>query len=511
MLACVYSGALHGVDAFRVDVEVDLAKGLPNFATVGLAEGAVRESRVRVESALKNSGLVFPQRRITVNLAPADVRKGGSAFDLPIALGLVSSSEQLDEKLLRSTLVVGELGLDGEVRRIPGAMSMAVMAKQEGLEAMVCPDACAPEASVVSGLKVLPAKSFQEVVAHFTGRRFLDPVRITPQEALAKAPGYTVDFSDVKGQLHVKRALEVAAAGGHNLLMLGPPGSGKTMLARRLSSILPPLSFEEAIETTKVYSIMVLTPSGSALIGVRPFRAPHHTVSDAGLVGGGTIPRPGEVSLAHNGVLFLDELPEFRRNVLEVLRQPLEDSWVTIARARMSVTFPARVMLVAAMNPCPCGYLTDPGHVCLCSLQTIHRYRSRVSGPLLDRIDIQVEVPAVPYRDLMHTTPGESSAIIRERVVMAREVQHKRFRKLEGVRCNAQMPAPVVQRICKLSAECQVLLERAVKRLGFSARAIERIIKVGRTIADLSEEADLLPHHIAEAIQYRNLDRATGH
>jgi magnesium chelatase family protein len=499
------------VDAFRVDVEVDLAKGLPNFATVGLAEGAVRESRVRVESALKNSGLEFPQRRITVNLAPADVRKGGSAFDLPIALGLVSCSEPLDEKLLKSTLVVGELGLDGEVRRVPGAMSMAVMARQGGLNAMVCPNECAPEASVVGGVKVLPAGSFQEVVAHFTGRKFLDPVCVSPREALAKAPGYTVDFSDVKGQQHVKRALEVAAAGGHNLLMLGPPGSGKTMLARRLSSILPPLSFEEAIETTKVYSIMGLTPAGSALIGVRPFRAPHHTVSNAGLVGGGTIPRPGEVSLAHNGVLFLDELPEFRRNVLEVLRQPLEDSTVTIARAQMSVTFPAKVMLVAAMNPCPCGYLTDPGHVCLCSLQTIHRYRSRVSGPLLDRIDIQVEVPAVPYRDLMHTTPGESSATIRKRVVAAREIQQKRFSELEGVRSNAQMPAAVVQRLCRLSTECQVLLGRAVKRLGFSARAIERIIKVGRTIADLSAEANLLPHHIAEAIQYRNLDRGTGH
>jgi magnesium chelatase family protein len=509
MLARVYSGALHGVDAFRVDVEVDLARGLPNFATVGLAEGAVRESRVRVESALKNSGLDFPQRRITVNLAPADVRKGGSAFDLPIALGLVSSSESLDTGRLESTLVVGELGLDGELRRVPGAMSMAVMAKDEGLEAMVCPKECAPEASVVGGVKVLPAQSFQEVVAHFTGRRFLEPVRVDPQEALARASGYTVDFSDVKGQQHVKRALEVAAAGGHNLLMLGPPGSGKTMLARRLSSILPPLTFAEAIETTKVYSIMGLTPAGSALIGVRPFRAPHHTVSDAGLVGGGSVPRPGEVSLAHNGVLFLDELPEFRRSVLEVLRQPLEDSAVTIARAQMSVTFPAKVMLVAAMNPCPCGYLTDPTHVCLCSAQTIHRYRSRVSGPLLDRIDIQVEVPAVPYRDLMHTSPGESSATIRERVVRARKIQQKRFEDLDGVRSNAQMPAAAVQRICKLSRECQVLLERAVKRLGFSARAIERIIKVARTISDLSEETVIQPHHIAEAIQYRNLDRST--
>ena len=510
MLAKVYSAAVLGVDAFRVDVEVDLAMGLPNFATVGLAEGAVKESRVRVESAMKNSGLDFPQRRITVNLAPADVRKAGSAFDLPIALGLVSSSEPIDRQKLSSTLVVGELGLDGEVRKIPGAMSMAVMAQEHGLTDMICPTDCALEASVVGDLRVLPARNFLEVVGYFTGQADIKPVKLDLSKILGKSTGYPVDFADVKGQAHVKRALEVAAAGGHNLLMMGPPGSGKTMLARRLATVLPPLSFEEAVETTKIYSIMGLTRPGLALIGTRPFRAPHHTVSDAGLIGGGSIPRPGEVSLAHNGVLFLDELPEFRRHVLEVLRQPLEDSQVTISRAQMAVTFPARLMLVAAMNPCPCGYLTDPAHVCLCTPYGIQRYRSRISGPLLDRIDIQVEVPAVPYKDLMHSDTSESSAAIRGRVVTARNMQKKRFTEIDGVRCNSAMPPPIVQRFCRQSRENLVLLETAVKRLGFSARAIERIIKVSRTIADLEGEKEIAPQHLGEAIQYRSFDRKVG-
>ncbi len=510
MLTRVQSAAVLGVDAFLVEVEVDLARGLPSFATVGLAEGAVKESRVRVESALKNCGVEFPQRRITVNLAPADVRKAGTAFDLPMAVGLVAASQSLPQELLQKTLIVGEMGLDGEVRKIPGAMSIAVMARERGLKYLICPAESAPEAGVVGGITVLPVEKFQQVVDHLAGRACIEPIRSDPSKALTKSKGHRVDFSDVKGQEHAKRALEVAAAGGHNLIMIGPPGSGKTMLARRLPTILPALSFEEAIETTKVYSIMGLTPHGAALIAQRPFRSPHHTVSDAGLIGGGTIPRPGEVSLAHNGVLFLDELPEFRRNVLEVLRQPLEDSVVTIARAQMSVSFPAKIMLVAAMNPCPCGHLSSPTHVCLCSPQAIQRYRSRVSGPLLDRIDIQVEVPAVAYKDIMSRCIPESSHRIRTRVDQAREIQKRRFAPIQAVRCNAQMPASVVRDACRLGQPEQDLLELAVKRLGLSARAIERVMKVSRTIADLEQKDRITSRHVAEAIQYRSLDRVLG-
>ncbi len=507
MLARVNSGAVIGVDAYKVDVEVDLATGLPCFSTVGLAEGAVKEARVRVESAIKNSGMKFPQRRITVNLAPANVRKMGTGFDLPIALGLVSSEQEMDGEKLSRSMVVGELGLNGEVRRIPGAMSIALMAAQEGMERMLCPADCAPEAAVVGKIEVLPVRRLEQAVAYFKGIEDIEPMMVSPDDVMNQNDVYGVDLADVKGQATAKRALEVAAAGGHNLLMVGPPGSGKTMLARRLPSILPPLSFEEAVETTKIYSILGLTRSGLALVSARPFRAPHHTVSDAGLVGGGSIPRPGEVSLAHNGVLFLDELPEFRKNVLEVLRQPLEDEQVTISRSSMSVSFPAKMMLVAAMNPCPCGYLGDPGHDCLCSMVAIQRYRSKISGPLLDRIDIQVEVPAVAYRQLVKVEQTESSAQVRKRVLATREIQLQRLRNEQGASCNAHMSARMVQKHCRLGPNEHSLLERAIHALGLSARAYVRILKVARTIADMDGTQEITTSHLAEAIQYRSLDR----
>lgn len=508
MLSRIYSGAIIGVDAYLVQVEVDLAKGLPNFFTVGLPEGAVREARVRVESALRNSELAFPQRRITVNLAPADVKKMGTGFDLPIALGLVHSSESFDKERLARSLVVGELGLAGEIRSVPGVMSMAVMAAQQGLKEIVCPVDCAAEAAAVGRVEVYPVHSLREAVEHFTNTSANEPYVLDPNHLAEPNERYDLDFQDVIGQDLVKRALEVAASGGHNLLMVGPPGSGKTMLARRLPSILPPLTFDEAIETSKVYSIMGLNRPACGLVRTRPFRAPHHTVSDAGLVGGGRIPRPGEVSLAHNGVLFLDELPEFRKNVLEVLRQPLEDDVVSIARSSMTVSFPAKLMLVAAMNPCPCGYLSDPIHPCLCPSVAIARYRSRVSGPLLDRIDIQVEVPSVAYRDLMKKRSAPKSSTIRKRVVKARKRQLQRFEKQPDYHSNAQMTSAMVQQYCQLQPAQQSLLERALERLGLSARAFERILKVARTIADLEASVQIQSHHLAEAIQYRSLDRS---
>jgi magnesium chelatase family protein len=506
MLAQVLSSANLGIDAYVVRVEVDIGGGLPSFSTVGLPNGAVKESKDRVSAAIKNAGFIFPRKRITVNLAPADIRKEGAAFDLPIAVGILAATQQVRREKLLHMMVLGELSLDGSLRTVRGVLSMAIEARRHRVEGMIVPAGNAQEAAIVAGVRVFPACTLSETVELLNEQKHPEPFAVDLKRLFSQSSSYDVDFCDVKGQEHVKRALEVAAAGGHNIIMVGPPGSGKTMLARRIPTILPPLTLDEALETTRIHSVAGLLPRDQALVAVRPFRSPHHTISDAGLIGGGHHPRPGEVSLAHRGVLFLDELPEFKKNVLEVMRQPLEDGQVTIARANISLTYPANFMLAAAMNPCPCGYYTDSRVECTCTPLQIQRYMSRISGPLLDRIDIHIEVPAVRYKELSKTSGGEPSADIRDRVIQARQMQLSRFQHRK-IYSNAQMSTQDIRRYCAIDAGSSNLLQVAVGKFGLSARAYDRILKVSRTIADLEGRESISSAHIAEAIQYRSLDR----
>ena len=507
MLVKVYAAALQGIDATIVTIEVNSSRGI-KFFLVGLPDSAVKESHERIISALQVNGYRFPSRQIVVNMAPADIRKEGSAYDLPLAIGILASAGEVSEEKLSKYLIMGELSLDGSLQPIKGALPIAISARAQGYEGFILPKQNAREAAVVNNLNVYGVENIKEVIEFFNGERELDPTIVnTREEFYQHQSNFPYDFADVKGQENVKRALEVAAAGGHNVIMIGAPGSGKSMMAKRLPSILPPLSLGESLETTKIHSVAGKLSKNDSLIATRPFRAPHHTISQVAMVGGGSNPQPGEISLAHNGLLFLDELPEFNRSVLEVLRQPLEDRHISISRAKYSLDYPASFMLVASMNPCPCGYYNHPTKACVCNPGQVHRYLNRISGPLLDRFDLQIEIVPVPFEKMAEQKQAENSATIRERVVKARKIQEERFANHPGVYCNAQMESRLLHQYANPDEKGLNLLRTAMTRLNLSARAYDRILKVARTIADLEASEAIQPNHIAEAISYRNLDR----